>query len=39
MHTAYHRGQISTRIREIGGEPPLIDYLYWVWAGRPSPGW
>jgi uncharacterized damage-inducible protein DinB len=38
-HTAYHRGQISTRIREIGGEPPLIDFLYWVWAGRPAPGW
>jgi uncharacterized damage-inducible protein DinB len=39
MHTSYHRGQISTRIREIGGEPPLIDYLYWVWAGRPEPLW
>lgn len=38
-HTAYHRGQISTRIREIGGEPPLIDFLYWVWAGKPSPEW
>jgi uncharacterized damage-inducible protein DinB len=39
LHTAYHRGQISTRIREIGAEPPLIDYLYWVWAGRPAPSW
>ena len=39
LHTSYHRGQISTRIREIGGEPPLIDYLYWVWAGRPAPDW
>ena len=39
MHTSYHRGQISTRIREIGGEPPLIDYLYLVWAGRPAPDW
>jgi len=38
-HTAYHRGQISTRIREIGGEPPLIDFLYWVWAGKPAPDW
>ncbi len=39
LHTSYHRGQISTRIREIGGEPPLIDYLYWVWSGRPAPQW
>ena len=39
MHTAYHRGQIATRIRELGGEPPLIDFLYWVWSGKPSPEW
>ena len=39
MHTSYHRGQISTRIREIGGEQPLIDFLYWVWAGKPAPNW
>jgi uncharacterized damage-inducible protein DinB len=39
LHTSYHRGQISTRVREIGGEPPLVDYLYWVWAGRPAPEW
>ena len=39
LHTSYHRGQISTRIRELGGEPPLIDYLYWVWNGRPAPQW
>jgi uncharacterized damage-inducible protein DinB len=39
LHTSYHRGQISTRIRELGGEPPLIDYLYWVWAGRPAIEW
>jgi uncharacterized damage-inducible protein DinB len=38
-HTAYHRGQIATRIREGGGEPPLVDFLYWVWAGRPAPEW
>ena len=33
----YHRGQIATRIREIGGEPPLVDFLYWVWGGKPAP--
>jgi uncharacterized damage-inducible protein DinB len=38
-HSTYHRGQIATRIREIGGEPPLVDFLYWVWSGRPAPAW
>jgi uncharacterized damage-inducible protein DinB len=37
-HTAYHRGQIAVRIRELGGEPPLVDFLYWVWAGKPAAG-
>lgn len=38
-HTAYHRGQIATRIRDIGGEPPPVDFIYWVWAGKPAPQW
>ena len=38
-HTTYHRGQVATRVREIGGEPPTVDYLMWVWQGRPSPDW
>ena len=38
-HTTYHRGQIAIRIREIGGEPPLVDFLVWVWGGRPAPSW
>lgn len=38
-HSTYHRGQIATRIREIGGEPPLVDFLMWVWTGKPAPDW
>ena len=38
-HTAYHRGQVATRIRELGGEPPPVDFIYWVWAGKPAPQW
>jgi len=38
-HTTYHRGQIATRIREIGGEPPLVDFLVWVWGGKPAAEW
>lgn len=39
LHSMYHRGQINARLREVGGEPPLVDYVAWVWTGRPSPGW
>lgn len=36
-HTTYHRGQIATRIRELGGEPPLTDFIAWIWMNRPQP--
>lgn len=39
MHSAYHRGQINTRLRELGADPPLVDYIAWIWFGRPSPEW
>lgn len=38
-HSTYHRGQVNARLREIGGEPPLVDYIAWIWFGRPSPNW
>ena len=38
-HSTYHRGQINARFRELGGEPPLVDYIAWVWFGRPEPNW
>lgn len=39
MHSTYHRGQVSTRLRELGGEPPLTDFIVWVWRGKPQPDW
>lgn len=33
-HSNYHRGQINRRIRELGGEPPLVDYI--VGLARPA---
>jgi uncharacterized damage-inducible protein DinB len=39
MHSTYHRGQINTRLREVGVEPPLTDYIAWVWFERPEPQW
>ena len=39
MHSHYHRGQNATRLRELGGEPPLTDFIVWLWKGRPTPEW
>lgn len=39
MHSHYHRGQNATRLRELGGEPPLTDLVAWYWKGRPAPRW
>lgn len=38
-HSTYHRGQVNARLREIGAEPPLVDYIAWLWFGRPAPEW
>ncbi|HJZ66668.1 MAG TPA: DinB family protein [Blastocatellia bacterium] len=38
-HTIHHRGQISTRLRELGCEPPLTEYFVWVWRGKPAAEW
>ncbi|HUF09224.1 MAG TPA: DinB family protein [Rhodothermales bacterium] len=38
-HSTYHRGQVNRRLRELGAEPPLLDYIVWVWRGRPQPDW
>jgi uncharacterized damage-inducible protein DinB len=39
LHSAYHRGQINKKLRELGCEPPLTEYFIWVWRGRPRPEW
>ena len=35
-HSHYHRAQLATRLRELGGDPPLTDFIVWVWDGRPD---
>lgn len=39
MHSMYHRGQVNARLRAVGGEPPLVDYIAWVWLGKPKAEW
>ena len=38
-HSTYHRGQVNARLRELGVDPPLVDYIAWIWFGRPAPEW
>jgi len=38
-HSTYHRGQINTRFRELGGEPASVDFIVWIWLGKPKEDW
>lgn len=38
-HTTHHRAQVNTRLRELGAEPPLVDYIVWVWSDKPAASW
>ena len=38
-HSTYHRGQLNTRLRQLGAEPPLVDYVAWIWFDRPAADW
>jgi len=39
LHSIYHRGQVNTCLRRLGAEPPLVDYIVWVWQGKPPAEW
>jgi uncharacterized damage-inducible protein DinB len=39
MHSHYHRGQNATRLRELGGQPPLTDFIEWLHQGKPAARW
>lgn len=39
MHSAHHRAQVASRLRALGGEPPPIDYIIWLWRDRPAADW
>jgi uncharacterized damage-inducible protein DinB len=39
MHSHYHRGQNATRLRELGGVPPMTDFIVWLRSGQPAPQW
>jgi len=39
MHSHYHRGQNATRLRELGGVPPLTDFIIWIRKGQLAAQW
>lgn len=39
MHSHYHRGQNATRLRELGGAPPMTDFIAWLHKGQPAARW
>jgi uncharacterized damage-inducible protein DinB len=39
MHTQHHRGQLMTRLKDFGAEPKNVDWIIWLWKGRPEGRW
>jgi uncharacterized damage-inducible protein DinB len=39
MHTQHHRGQCMTRLKDFGGEPKNVDWIIWLWKGKPQARW
>lgn len=39
MHSHYHRAQNATRLRELGGAPPITDFISWIKDGQPAACW
>jgi uncharacterized damage-inducible protein DinB len=38
MHSHGHRSQCATRLRALGGQPPILDFILWL-KDRPVPVW
>ena len=38
MHSQGHRSQCATRLRSLGGKPPVTDFIVWL-KDRPAPNW
>jgi uncharacterized damage-inducible protein DinB len=38
MHSQAHRAQCASRLRALGGSPPMTDFIVWL-KDRPAPVW
>jgi uncharacterized damage-inducible protein DinB len=34
-HSQHHRGQNASRMRQLGGTPPMTDFVVWYALGKP----
>ncbi|MBZ0112938.1 MAG: damage-inducible protein DinB [Thermoanaerobaculia bacterium] len=39
LHSTHHRGQVTSKLRQLEGDPPNVDYIAWLWFERPAPLW
>jgi uncharacterized damage-inducible protein DinB len=39
MHSQHHRGQCMTRLKDLEGEPKNVDWIIWLWKGKPEGRW
>lgn len=39
LHTAQHRAQNAARLRSLGGDPPVTDFILWIAQGKPAANW
>jgi uncharacterized damage-inducible protein DinB len=36
-HASYHRGQVASKLKRLGVEPPITDFVYWAIEQTPQP--
>ncbi len=39
MHSQHHRGQNMNRLKQLGGTPQNVDWILWLWHGKPEGHW
>ncbi len=37
-HATYHRGQIASKLKRLGVEPPMTDMIFWAFEQVPQEG-
>ncbi|HUF27484.1 MAG TPA: DinB family protein [Gemmatimonadaceae bacterium] len=38
-HSTHHRAQASAVLRDLGATPETVDFIVWVWLGKPTAEW
>jgi uncharacterized damage-inducible protein DinB len=36
-HSTYHRGQVASKLKRLGVEPPATDLIFWAFEQLPQP--